>query len=518
MLRRVDQLKDATFDLLVIGGGITGAGIALDASLRGLKVALVDKGDFAGGTSSVSSKLIHGGLRYLEQRHFGLVREALHERHTLLRIAPHLVRPLRIVLPHYAHARRPRWMVKTGLWLYDLLAGRERIGRHRWLAATEVVEAAPGLCTDGLRGGFEFYDAQMDDARLCLEVVMTAVDQGARAANYVEVVELRHNRAGGACGAEVLDRITGDCFGIAARAVVNAAGPWLDEVCRIDDAAAPSRVAPTKGVHLVLPAAGLAAGLLVTHPLDQRVMFILPWMNRTLVGTTDTFYAGRPDDVAGDDTDVDYLLAAANHYLARGWTAGDVIATLAGLRPLVRSRGSVPSAVSRECEILRSRSGLWSVAGGKYTTYRAMAEQVVNQIAPEFGPPLAVTACRTATHRLIGTPLEPWPTFRESEPARLASVFGMDQDLASHLVDRYGGRAGAVAERWASVSAYRQPVVAGEPECWAELKVQADEEMSQCAADHLLRRTRLGLFHPELLNTEMKWPCGQPLGTFRPSC
>ncbi len=518
MQRRVDQLKDAVLDLLVIGGGITGAGIALDATLRGMRVGLVDKGDFAGATSSASSKLIHGGLRYLEQRHFGLVREALHERHTLLRIAPHLVRPLRIVLPHYSHARRLRWMVKTGLWLYDLLAGRERIGRHRSLTPRELVEAVPGLRTDGLRGGFEFYDAQMDDARLCLEIVMTAADQGARVANYAEVVELRHNRAGRVCGAELLDQTTGDSFAITAREIVNAAGPWLDDVCRVDDAAAPSHLAPTKGVHLILPTAELAAGLLVTHPADHRVMFILPWMNRTLVGTTDTFYDGRPDDVASDDADVDYLLAAANHYLARHWTAGDVIATLAGLRPLIRSRGKVPSAVSREFEILRSRSGLWSIGGGKYTTYRAMAEQAVNQIALELGQPAVVTGCRTATHRLVGTPNEPWSVFRESEPARLASALGLDRELAAHLVDRYGARAGTVAVRWASVSTCQRPVVAGEPECWAELYVQADEEMAQCAADHLLRRTRLGLFHAELLDTELKWPGGQPLGTFRSPC
>jgi glycerol-3-phosphate dehydrogenase len=502
----VDSLRRDSFDLLVIGGGITGAGIALDATLRGLRVANIDKGDFASGTSSASSKLIHGGLRYLEHGEFGLVHEALRERHILLRIAPHLVRPLRILVPQYAGLGRARWMVKLGLSLYDWLAGRERIGRHRQLDVAEVVAAAPGVRTDRLRGGFEFFDAQMDDARLCLEVVLTAVAAGAAAANYIEAVEIRHSRAGQACGCEVVDRTTGASFVIEARRIVNAAGPWLDEVNRIDDGAAPARLAPTKGVHIVLPSLGLDAGLLVTHPADGRVMFILPWMNRTLVGTTDTFFNDRPDDVGAAGNDVEYLLNAANHYFDQRFTGTDVLATMAGLRPLLRRNSKVPSAVSREFSIFQSKSGLWSIAGGKYTTYRSMAEELVDRVVAGLGESASARACRTAERPLIGCPSEDWSIFRRRELHRLTNDSGLDSQLAAHLLDRYGYRASSLISESRHDPNLWSPIVEGEREIWAELQFQAGHELAVCPADHLLRRTRLALFHPELLNANLKWP------------
>jgi glycerol-3-phosphate dehydrogenase len=502
----VASLRMGEFDLVVIGGGITGAGIALDATLRGLRVALVEKRDFASGTSSASSKLIHGGLRYLEHGEFGLVREALRERHVLLRIAPHLVRPLRIVVPQYAGTGRARWMLKIGLSLYDWLAGRERIGRHRRLDAAELVAPATGLRSDGLKDGFEFFDAQMDDARLCLEVVLTAMAAGAAVANYVEAVEIRHDRSGHACGCEAVDQLTGESFGITARRVVNAAGPWLDEVNRIDDGAAPARLAPTKGVHIVLPSVGLTAGLLVTHPADGRVMFVLPWMNRTLVGTTDTFCDNRPDDIAADDDDVDYLLTAANYYFGQRFTRPDVLATMAGLRPLLHRNSKDPSAVSREFSIFRSKSGLWSIAGGKYTTYRSMAEALVDRVVTDLGESAPGTECRTAEHRLIGCPAEEWEAFRQRTPRELANRFRLDEPVAAHLVDRYGCQAITLLDEFANKASSRQPIVAGEPDIRAELQFQAAHEMAIRPADHLLRRTRLGLFHPELLVGELKWP------------
>ncbi len=512
----IESLRRGEFDLLVIGGGITGAGIALDATLRGLRVALVEKGDFASGTSSASSKLIHGGLRYLEHGEFGLVREALRERHVLLRIAPHLVRPLKIVVPQYERAGRSRWTMKLGLSLYDWLAGRERIGRHRWLAAADVVAAAPGLRENGLRGGFEFFDAQMDDARLCLEVALTAIERGARAANYVEVVEIRHDRAGRVCGCEVSDRVTGESFAIRARRVVNAAGPWLDEINRIDDPTAAERLAPTKGVHVILPSLGLATGLLVTHPADRRVMFMLPWMSRTLVGTTDTFYDDRTNDVVADAVDVEYLLAATNHYFDRGFAPHDVIATLAGLRPLLRRRSRDASAVSREFSIYRSASGLWSIAGGKYTTYRSMAEQLVDRVISDFGESAARSSCRTADHRLVGCPDRNWATFRDQETQSLAAMYCMNPQITQQLVDRYGCRAGALLGETGSDEQSRQPIIRGELDIQAELPYHAHHEMAVCVADSLLRRTRLGLLHPELSAADLKWPVAGNCGTLKP--
>ena len=500
----LDRLRADRLDLLVIGGGITGAGILLDGTLRGLKVGLVDKGDFASGTSSASSKLIHGGLRYLEHGELGLVREALRERHTLLRIAPHLVRPLKILLPHYTASNRPRWMLKVGLALYDWLAGPERIGCHRWLDVAEVQAIAPGLRTQDLSGGFEFFDAQMDDSRLCLEVVLTALHGNACAANYVEVVELHRDRHGQVHGCEAIDRLSGESLGIQARRIVNATGPWLDEISRIDDTMSPPRLAPTKGAHIILPGIGLNAGLLVTHPEDGRVMFIIPWMGRTLVGTTDSFFNDRPDKVAADACDIAYLLAAVDYYFCRTFSSSAVVATLVGLRPLLRRRTKNPSSMSREFTIFRARSGLWSIAGGKYTTYRSMAERLVDRIVHDLGAPCI--PCKTRDHRLVGTPSEDWSTFRDREAARLAQRQGIDRQSASHLLNRYGKRVFLLEDVTASDRAHWNPVMDGEPDLEAELAFQSIHEMAVSPSDHLLRRTRLGLFHPELLTGLFKWP------------
>jgi glycerol-3-phosphate dehydrogenase len=497
--QNLDRLRHRSLDILVIGGGITGSGIALDAASRGLIVGLIDKGDFASGTSSASSKLIHGGLRYLEHGEFGLVREALRERHTLLRIAPHLVRPIRLVVPHYSGTRRPRWLIKLGLTLYDWLAGRERIGRHRPVVVRELVSMVPGLRTEGLRGGFEFYDAQMDDARLCLEVVLTSMALGAAAANYVEAVEMRRDGAGRISGCNVVDRLSGEHFGISARQIVNAAGPWLDDVGRIDDAASEPMLSPTKGVHVVLPDIGLDVGLLVTHPADGRVMFILPWMHRTLVGTTDTFFDAEPEEARADAADTDYLLAAASHYCGRAFGRGDVTATLVGLRPLLHAKGTGPSAVSREFTIRRSKSGMWSIAGGKYTTYRSMAEKLVDQLIAERDGSRAESPSRTAQQRLLGAPDGDWATFRDRERQALQAEFALDSMLADHLVGRYGVRARPLVEEFGKDSQLWRPIAEGEPDVWAEFRYQAKYELAELPADHLLRRTRLGLFHPSLL-------------------
>jgi glycerol-3-phosphate dehydrogenase len=505
MKRSLDELASGLFDVLVIGGGITGAGIALDATLRGLRVALIDKGDFGSGTSSASSKLVHGGLRYLELAEFALVRESLRERHVLLRLAPHLVRPLRILLPHYAGATRPRWLVKLGLTLYDWLAGRENIAPHRPLAAPAIQAQVPGLRGEGLRGGFEFYDAQMDDARLCLEVVLTAAASGARVANYVEAVEIRQDPARQARRCEVMDRLAGACFYIHARRVINAAGPWVDEVCRIENSAHPPHLAPTKGVHIVLPGTGLSMGLLLSHPQDGRVLFVIPWMNRTLVGTTDTFFEDRPDAVRPEVEDVAYLLSAYNHYFSPSRTVSEVLASLAGLRPLVRARTAKPSAVSREFSVFRSESGLWSIAGGKYTTYRRMAEYLVDQVVNDLGGSHRATPSCTRGHRLIGAPSEDWKSFRTLEQARLADSDHLDPTIAGHLVDRYGCRARLLVQEYGGVRTLWKPLVTGEPDVMAEWHFQRAHELAQCPADHLLRRSRIGLFHPELLSQDHYW-------------
>ena len=521
MRRDLDALAAETFDLLVIGGGITGAGAALDAALRGLRVALIDKGDFASGTSSISSKLVHGGLRYLEQGDFFLVCEALHERRRLLRNAPHLVRPLRFVLPYYASARVPPWKQRLGLLLYDLLAGSAGIRRSRDYPLARLNRDFPGLQRRGLRGGAEFHDAQMDDARLCVTVVRTAALQGAVVANYVEAMAFE-KEAGLVRGVRALDRLGGRELRIRARQTLNATGPWGDAMRRLAGDDAGPMLRPTKGVHVVAPphpfpspprgeghplppsrlggeglgVRGLAAAFLLLHPADGRVFFVIPWLGKTLIGTTDTVCDDPPDRVGVSPADVDYLLRGHNHYFEQHLSPKDLLNSFVGLRPLVRTRPGEPSALSREFALSASPSGLLTVSGGKYTTYRRMAEVVIDAVVRRLG---LRRRCRTRDFPLDGAPREAWEQFEPAAVKRLQSRWALSEEDARHLVRRYGTRADEVAEYLGRDPALRGRVAPGEPDLLAELAYQREQEMAMTRADLLLRRTRLGLFRPELL-------------------
>jgi glycerol-3-phosphate dehydrogenase len=503
MQRNVADLTEGAFDLLILGGGITGAGVALDAVLRGWRVALIDKGDFASGTSSASSKLVHGGLRYLEHAGFHLVYKALHERGLLLRNAPHLVRPLRFVIPFFDDGRVPPWEWRAGLTLYDLLAGRGNIRRSRPLDSARLRHEFPALLARGLNGGAEYFDAQMDDARLCLEVLRTAALQGACVANYVEAVAFEQ-RSGEISGVRAVDRVGGTDLAIQARQVLNATGPWVDALCRLAGDPGGPRLQPTKGVHLVLPDCHLDTAFLLLHPADGRVFFVIPWLGKTLIGTTDTTPAEGPDELTVQPEEVAYLLDGHNHYLAPALGPEAVLGSFAGLRPLVRSspaRSSEPptgSAQSREFRLFRSPSGLLSVAGGKFTTYRRMAEIITDTVARRLG---RRRPGRTASFPLDGAPPGSWEKFRESELASLVRRYQLPAGSAGHLLDRYGRRAAEVAAYLERKPDLARPVVAGEPDLEVEFAYQRDREMAIYRADHLLRRTRLGLFRPDLLRT-----------------
>ena len=494
MKRILDELTDGPFDLLVLGGGITGAGVALDAALRGLRVALIDKGDFASGTSSVSSKLAHGGLRYLEHGDFPLVYEALHERHLLLRNAPHLVRPLRFVLPFYRDARVPAWKWRLGLTAYDLLAGRGNIRRSRSLDRGRLLRDFPGLRSDNLTGAAEYHDAQMDDARVCLEVLKTAAAHGARVANYVEAVAFER-RGGLLSGVRAVDHVGGRELVIEARQILNATGPWVDAVCRLAGDAGEPHLRPTKGVHLIVPERGLTSAFLLLHPRDGRVFFVIPWLGKTLVGTTDTEDDTSPDELAVTQADIAYLLEGHNHHLRPALGVSDILGHFAGLRPLLRSRPAEPSSVSREFRVFSSPSGLLSVAGGKYTTYRHMAEVITDAIVRRLG---LRRHCHTRLQRLDGAPDEPWPVFRQRTLIALEKA-GLSPPAARHLVDRYGRRAPEVLAYIQAQPALARQAHPDEPDLAAEFAYQRDHEMALFPADFLLRRTRIGLFHPDHL-------------------
>lgn len=500
MLRVLDALGDEVFDVLVLGGGITGAGIALDAALRGFRVALIDKGDFASATSSLSSKLIHGGLRYLEHGDVRLVYEALHERGRLLHNAPHLVRPLSFLIPFYDGSRVPPWKWRLGLTVYDLLAGQSNVHRSLPLSAAQLLRRCPELVQQRLRGGASYADAQMDDARLCLAVIRTAVLHGAVVANYVEAIRF-DRREGNLAAVQARDVLGRREIQIRARQIVNATGPWVDDVLGRAGDASGSHLRPTKGVHLVLPDRRLHQALLLLHPADGRVFFVIPWLGKTLVGTTDTLTEEGPDGLSVTEAEIGYLLEGFNACLQPPAEPTEVLNAFAGLRPLIRARPGEPSKLSREFQLFRSPSGLLSIAGGKYTTYRHMAQVVVDEVARGLG---RRRVCRTQDQRLVGAPEMPWPEFAIATSLALQREYRVPETAARHLVDRYGTEAAQVASYLKAQPELAEPVLAGEPDLRVELVYHRDQEMALRPADFLLRRTRLGLFHPDLL--EQEWP------------
>jgi len=492
-----DALGRETFDLLIVGGGINGAGIARDAVLRGLRVALVEQADFGSGTSSRSSKLIHGGIRYLEQGHVGLVLEATRERERLRRLAPHLVRPMRFIYPVYRRSATPGfWTLTAGLWAYDVLAGLFRVKRHRMLSRRALHVAEPTLRTDGLRGGGEYWDAWTDDARLVLETLLDARGEGAVVASYARLVRFVQDDARIA-GAEIADALGDRVVTVRARAVVNATGPWVDAVARLDDPAAPTRLRPTKGVHLVVPRAriGHHAAIVLHAVQDGRVLFVIPWGQHSLVGTTDTDHEpGRPPRV--EPSDVAYLLDTVNHWFpAADLRASDVVSGFAGLRPLIAPAAHAnPSDVSREEEIFVSPSGLVSIAGGKLTTYRIVAAKVVDRIAERLG--------RTGSGAPIGpsrTAERPLPG-GTSQPERLAADalardgHGLGGPVVGHLAGRYGERLAEVLGLVGRDRALGAPVLPGLPDARAEVVEAVERELAVTLEDVLRRRTQVALF------------------------
>jgi len=387
-------------DLLIIGGGISGAGIARDAALRGLRTVLVEREDFASGTSSRSSRLVHGGVRYLEHGYLHLVFESSRERRTLLRIAPHLVHPLQFTWPVYRGARLARWKILAGLWLYDLLSLFRNAHPHRALSVPGVFAEEPALRREGLTGGALYFDARTDDARLTLANILSAVDAGAAALNYVEATALLAE-GGNVCGAVVHDRIGQRSFEVRARVVINACGPYTDAIARLENADAPPALRGSKGVHIAVPAARIGNRNAVTmlHPADGRVLFTLPGAEVTIIGTTETETAQDPHEVRPLAADVQYLLDAANFFWPAATLApADVITAWAGIRPLVASHAANAGSASREHAITVGPRGVVAITGGKLTTYRAMAEEVTDVVEHRMGR--RPTPCRTARELL----------------------------------------------------------------------------------------------------------------------
>ena len=484
---RLARLREEQFDVLVVGGGITGAGIARDAAMRGLKTALVERDDFASGTSSRSSRLVHGGVRYLEHGHLHLVFESSRERRTLLRIAPHLVRPLRFTWPVYRDARVPLWKLGAGLIIYDALAVFRNVKGHRLLTAKETWGEEPALSRLNLVGGASYYDASTDDARLTLANVIAAEELGCAAVNHAAVVRLIRERERIA-GAIVRDDGDEAEVSVRARVVVNATGPWTDTLRAMDGDARAHAVRATKGVHIAVPRERLAthAALTLLSPIDGRVMFALPSTSTTIVGTTDTPTDEVPDRVRASREDVEYLLAAANHFFpAARLTPADVVAAWAGIRPLVASGFTGdPARASREHRIDQSASGMISVSGGKLTTYRSMAAEVVDVVEGSLGR-------RRRRAKTNAVPLPGGDVRSFDEALRAAELEVGDSAVARRLVEAHGSRWREVAALTTAEPALARRIVRELPYLLAEVVYAVEREMAMTLSDILVRRLHL---------------------------
>jgi glycerol-3-phosphate dehydrogenase len=508
-MKRSEMLQslESEFDVIVIGGGITGVGAARDAAYRGLKVVLVEMNDLAYGTSSRSSKLVHGGLRYLENFEFGLVFEAVSERRTLMDIAPHLVEPLGFIFPVRKDSRRSAGVINLGMWVYDALALFRSPKIHRNLSPKQVKIEEPALDADNLKGAPLYYDCSTDDARLTVETALDAVANGATILTYTKATGFIKDDAGTIKGIDVEDVLTGTPLKIHGKTIINCTGPWSDDTRLMGEDGGTRYLRPTKGVHIVVDTSRLSINNAVVcfHPDDGRVLFAIPWGDRTYIGTTDTDYEESLEDLAATRHDVEYLIEAANAYFPSSQlTTEDVISTWAGVRPLVSEETpdaseQSESSVSREHSIRIDANGLITIAGGKLTTYRRMAKEVVGKAVGQLkkqGHSLTMNNRDTGTIPLIGA--QDWPT-GDNAKAQLVNQMveqgqqRISQQTAQLLVDTYGVRGMEVVELVLKDSSLGNPLLpnSDRSEILAQVVFSVESELAQSINDVMIRRTQL---------------------------
>lgn len=503
-------------DLVIIGGGINGASIARDAALRGIKVVLLEKADFASGASSKTSKLAHGGLRYLENFQFSLVRESIIERSLLLKNAPHLVHPLPFILPVYKEDPHSRLMIHLGLYLYDHLGGSNPLPKHHQLSIEEIQNEFPFLNEDQLVGGCHYLDAQMQDNRLVIENILAAEAAGAQSFNYLPVIKILTSNEK-TSGVLYRDPISQTLKEITCDIIVNATGAWSSEIIQLDQERCQSKnesetdnnekkenhsVAPSKGVHIVIPEISSTTALLLHAPQDKRVFFVIPWNGYSLVGTTDTFYHGDPDEIRVDDCDRDYLLTALKSFFPDlKLDQNSIISEFVGLRPLVstdanHSTHASASELKRSHAITISKSGLITISGGKHTTHRKIAEDVVDVVVQELTQKNAkqYDPCTTMNKPLPGAiGIEQLETI-EKELLKL----GLSQSQVAHLIHTYGMLAKHILDIIKSDQSQLQPVYPDYPYIQAEWTYVQAFEHAKTIDDWLYRRTSLAYTNPAL--------------------
>jgi glycerol-3-phosphate dehydrogenase len=489
------RMASEVFDILVVGGGVTGTGAALDAATRGLSVALIEARDYAAGASSKSSKLIHGGLRYLEMLDFGLVREALAERRLLLtELAPHLVRPVSFVWP-LTHRAWERPYVGTGLLLYDSIGGRRAVPRARHLSRAQALRLAPALRPDALVGAVRFYDAQEDDARMVACLARTAAGHGAALATNVRMDGLR-TEAGRVAGVTARDLLSGGDLAISARHVVLAAGAWTSQSLTggeaPGDGEAPGegqlRVRPSKGVHIVVPRSSIRMDTGLLTRTEKSVLFVIPWGDHWLIGDTDTEWPYDPGRPVASRADIDYLLAKVNRMLRRPLSVADIEGVFAGLRPLVAARDADTTRLSREHTVSSVTPGLTAIAGGKYTTYRVMARDLIDAAAADLPGP--VPRSRTETVPLTGA-----VGYRErwAGRQRIAAASGLATGQVDRLLGRYGDRLDNLLDLIAARPELGRPVEGSGGYLGAEIVYACTHEGAVRLDDVLARRTRTAI-------------------------
>jgi glycerol-3-phosphate dehydrogenase len=488
----LNRLKNEHFDICIIGAGASGAGCALDATLRGYKVALIDKNDFAAETSSRSTKLIHGGVRYLEQafKKFDFaqlkqVRHGLEERHIVLNNAPHLARPLALMTP--VNSWFEGLYFSIGLWIYDWFAENDSLPKSKWLKKEEVLSRIPTLNKSKLHSGVMYYDGQLDDARYCLALVQSASEGGAAVANYIEVNGFEKDPEGKLIGVEVRDIASEKAFTIKSKLVINCTGPFSDKIRHIANSNLPSRIRPSKGVHVVLPYEVLNSenAMLIPKTPDGRVVFAIPFAGAMLLGTTDTDSDDVENEASLNKAEVDYLVNTLNPYLAEKIDISKIKSGFGGLRPLLSADPTKSTkTLLRDHEIeIDPVTGLMSLLGGKWTTYRLMAKDTIDQADKFFGQQ---NDCNTHRHKLVGGANYDYDSWRF-----LVKNFGLDEDISKHLVKKYGCRAGDIAKIAVSDPDMKNKIEPQYPYIKAEVVYAARFEMAITPRDILARRIRL---------------------------
>ena len=486
------------YEVAIVGGGINGAGIARECALRGISCILLEKDDFASGTSSKSSKLAHGGLRYLEHGDIRLVFEACHERERLLNNAPHLVKSLPFIIPIYTSSRRPKWQIKIGLWLYDKLSGFSRVRPHKMLSKEDVIKLEPGLNQDGLVGGAMYYDAQMDDARLVIETALAAEKYGAHIYNYMKVVSVT-NKQNEKSTLSLSDTLSKDTHSITADLVINTTGPWSDTFMKNVNEHHSDQLRLSKGIHIITKSEIKDHAILLTSGKDGRVFFVIPWFGLTMIGTTDTDYDGNLNDIEITDEDTSYLLESAKtHVPGLSLEKKDIISTFAGLRPLIKQTGGTASQVSREHKVIQT-GNIISLFGGKYTTFRKMSEDVAKHIHSQIrkGPFQPLT--ETLSH--WGGKIKNIDAFIEESANFDMKTYGISKETYTHLVNLYGSKYSAVLEH-AKQFPDGLKNIKDTHHIKGEIYYARDIEKARTQDDFLRRRTKLALSNKTSLDLD----------------